>query len=69
MYEVKIINEVVDAEVNTAAELFISTPVAGTPEHTHPYGVRIVDRDVNESVSVRRFRNLDDATACFAEIS
>ena len=68
-YEVKTLDEVVDAESNTAAELFESTPAFDNIlVHSHPYGVRIVDRDVNEVVSLLRFTKLALARAYFAEL-
>jgi len=65
-YNINLIDEVVDEEVNTALELFESVPAsAAIAAQSHPFGVRIFDRDAEESVSVVRFTTLDAAREYF----
>lgn len=67
-YEVETLREVVD-EVNVAYELFVSNPKQGIEVQERPYGVRVYDRDAEEVVGLRRYRNYEDAASYFAEVT
>lgn len=75
-YMTKTLDSTHDAEANTTLELFetrptdpkyVPTSASAKISVKNPFGVRLVDHDVDENVYCRRFPNVDMAKRFFVE--